>query len=114
MSEEGDASIYNTPQKTKATFKRRNGDSILSPGSLRVGKTVRIQDDLISEKVQVMIKDELSFMRDDIRKEMYANAENYKKSMYADMRKELDKEMLGKQNELYTSLKLEMQTLVRT
>ena len=52
-------------------------------------------------------------MRDDIRKEMYANADNYKNSMYADMRKELDKAMLGKYDEMYISLNGEMQTLVR-
>ncbi|MCO5559193.1 hypothetical protein L7F22_012788 [Adiantum nelumboides] len=46
------------------------------------------------------------------RKEMYANADNYKNSMYADMRKELDKAMLGKYDEMYTSLKGEMQNLV--
>ncbi|MCO5573868.1 hypothetical protein L7F22_027643 [Adiantum nelumboides] len=107
-----DTSSFVAPQKMQATFKRRNRESILSPGTLRAGKTIRVKDDVWIERIQVMIKSELSFMIDDIRKEMYANADNYKNSMYADMRKELDKAMLGKYDEMYTSLKGEMQNLV--
>ena len=112
--EEGDTSGFMTPQKMKATFKRRNRESILSPSSMRAGKAVRVKDDVMIEKIQMMIKSDLSFMRDDIRKEMYANADSYKNSMYADMRKELDKAMLDKHNGMYTSLKVEMQNLIRT
>ena len=109
----GDASVYKTPPKSKVTFRRRIRDSTLSPGSLRARKLFKVKDDLVYERVQVMIKAELSVMRGDIEKEMYANVETCKKAMYADMRKQLDKEMLGKRDEMYTALKGEMQNIVR-
>ena len=89
----------------KATFKRRNRDSVLSPGSLRVGKTSRIHDEAMMEKVQMMIKSEINFMRDDLRKEMHASAESYRNSMYVNMKRELGKELLGIQDEKCSSLK---------
>ena len=104
--EEGDRNSFVTPQKQKATFKRRNRESVLSPNSMWAGKTVRVKDDEMMERIQVLIKSELSFMRDDIRKEMYANADSSKNSMYADTTKELHDGM-------YTSFKVEMQHLIR-
>lgn len=71
---------YITPQKTKATFKRMNRDSVLSPGSLHLGKTSRIHDESMMEKVKMMIKAKINFMRDDLRKEMHTNAESYRNS----------------------------------
>ena len=105
--------IYITPQKTKATFKRRNRDSVLSPGSLRLGKTSRIHDEAMMEKVQMMIKSEINFMRDDLRKEMHANAESYRNSMYVNMKRDLGKELLGIQDEKCSSLKTEIRNLIK-
>ena len=105
--------IYTTPQKMKATFKRRNRDSVLSPGSLRLGKTSRIHDEAMMEKVQMMIKSEINFMRDDLRKEMHASAESYRNSMYVNMKRELGKELLGIQDEKCSSLKTELQNLIK-
>ncbi|MCO5603300.1 hypothetical protein L7F22_057449 [Adiantum nelumboides] len=47
---------------------------------MRAGKLSRVKDDLMYEKVEVMIKAELSLLRGDILKEMYANVETYEKS----------------------------------
>ncbi|MCO5560027.1 hypothetical protein L7F22_013633 [Adiantum nelumboides] len=98
----GNECPYETPPKWKATIRQRTQDSTLTPESMRTGKLSRVKMTMY-EKVQVMIKVELSLLRGDIEKEMYANVESYKKAMYANMRKELDKEMLGKCDEMYTS-----------
>ena len=61
-----------------------------------------------------VIKTELNLMHEDIQKEMYTVVGNYRKAMYANMRKEFYNEMLRQQNEMYTAWKGEMQALMRT
>ena len=64
-----------------------------------------------------MIRSELSLLRSDINTEMYAHVETCKKTMHADMRKELDNEMISKHEheheQICTSLKTELQNYVK-
>ena len=61
----------------------------------------------------MMIKSEINFMRDDLRKEMHASAESYRNSMYENMKRELGKELLGIQDEKCSSLKTEIRNLIK-
>ena len=54
----------------------------MSPGSLRAGKLAKIKDELMYEKMQTMIKVELSLMRVDIEREMHATVVAFKNDMY--------------------------------
>ncbi|MCO5568314.1 hypothetical protein L7F22_022013 [Adiantum nelumboides] len=62
--------------------------------------------------LKMMIRAELSLLRSDIEKEMHTQVEIYKATMYADIRKELDKDLMSKK-EMYKLLKIEMQNSMR-
>ncbi|MCO5602533.1 hypothetical protein L7F22_056666 [Adiantum nelumboides] len=105
--------IYKTPPKAKQTFRRKNREHIVSPAMLRANKMSKTRDEIMYERVQMMIRAELSLLRSDIEKEMHTQVEIYKETMYADIRKELDNELMSKKEEMYKSLKIEMQNSMR-
>ena len=69
---------YQTPPKAKATFRRKNRESVLSPSSLRASKLNRIRDDALFEKVQMVIQAELTLVRQELEREMVKAKEDYK------------------------------------
>ncbi|MCO5590838.1 hypothetical protein L7F22_044813 [Adiantum nelumboides] len=89
--------LYRTPPKAKQTFRRKNREHIVSPAMLRADKMSKTKDEIMYERVQMMIRAELSLLRSDIEKEMHTQVEIYKKTMYADIRKELDTELMSVQ-----------------
>ncbi|MCO5611640.1 hypothetical protein L7F22_065894 [Adiantum nelumboides] len=105
--------IFKTPPKAKQTFRRKNREHIVSPAMLRADKMSKTRDEIMYERVQMMIRAELSLLRSDIEKEMHTQVEIYKETMYADIRKELDKDLMSKKEEMYKSLKIEMQNSMR-
>ena len=102
--------VYQTPPKRLNAFRRKARESTLSPGSLRAGKQSRIKDDLMYERVQIMMKVELDSMKIDIEKKMYEAMEARKNDMYADMRKEMYEALRA---EMYAIVKGEMHALLR-
>ena len=89
-----DGNLCQTPPKAKLIFRRKTRDNALSPGSLRAGKLAKIKDELMYEKMQTMIKVELSLMRVDIEREMHAA-------------------VVASKNDMHTTLKGEMHAIVR-
>lgn len=110
-----DPEVFQTPPKAKHTFRRKNREYTVSPTMLRADKMYKFKDEMTYERIQVMIRSELSLLRKDIETEMYAHVETCKETMYADMRKELDNEMISKHEheQICTSLKTELQNYVR-
>ena len=87
----------------------------MSPIMLRADNMYKFKDEMMYERIQVMIRSELSLLRNDIETEMYAHVETCKKTMHTDMRKELDNEMISKHEheQICTSLKTELQNYVK-
>ena len=69
---------YQTPPKAKATFRRKARESVLSPRSLRASKLSKIKDDVLFEKVQMMIQAELTLVKQELEREMVEAKEDYR------------------------------------
>ena len=86
---------YQTPPKAKATFRRKARESVLSPSSLRASKLNKITDDVLFEKVQMMIQAELTLIKQELEREMVKAKEDYKL--------QLDNEITIKMTNMMTS-----------
>ena len=78
MDSQPEEGNYQTPPKAKATFRRKNRESVLSPSSLRASKLNRIRDDAMFEEVQMMIQAELTLVRQELEREMVKAKEDYR------------------------------------
>lgn len=102
-----DPEVFQTPPKAKHTFRRKSRDYTVSPTMLRADKMYKLKDEMMYERMQVMIRSELSLLRNDIETGLYAHVEAYKKTMHADTISKKEHE------QICTSLKTELQHYVK-
>ena len=74
-----------TPPKARNTFQRRPRDSFLSPGSIRKSKINKIKDDALFEKVQIIIRAELSLLRSEMERELATAKEAFKTQLHMEL-----------------------------
>lgn len=99
-----DPNIYQTPSKSRVTYHRRRKtrESLLSPGSIRLGKMARTKDDAIYEKIEILLKAEMHCMKNDLERDLYGD-------IYA----KIIEDMNAKTLEMHAMMKQEAQQCTR-
>lgn len=108
-----DEGSYQTPPRATQTFRRKVRESILSPGSLRASKVSKSKDEDLYERMHIMLRAEIKFMRAEMGKEVLTILEEHKQEMYKTMKKEFDKEIAVMRTQMQKEIKEEIQSWIK-